>query len=324
MINVKKWWALGALVLALTLGATAVSASELPEPAGAICYLETLTDSPYIQSLTRPSLYVAENGEFAESLAAWPVDVTPLYSGTNGIPIRATRGYAFRITLQEGACWEDGRALNAAHIVDAIHSRLEEYPWIASAEEYLSDCERPAQEIISLEEAGFSSLTQAREAGYSRFYINLAGFWGLEDAGWTDVKDRQRILDPAMMPGLDEMYVTADYLFHNYLEEGAPLSWFQSKYAGVAAQREPMTAEDVCVIRMGEREILILTDEPMTADALALKIADVTALRGDFQGSYGPYRIADEGADEIRLDRNPHWTGNDSAYPADVIRCISR
>ena len=85
-----------------------------------------------------------------------------------------------------------------------------------------------------------------------------------------------------------------------------------------------MTPEDLGILRTGEREFVILTSQPMTADTLALKIADVTALREDFQGTSGPYRLTDEGADEIRLERNPGWKGNASAYPADVIRCISR
>ena len=323
MINMKKWRALGALVLALTLGGAAVSASELPEPDGAICYLETLAESPYIQSLTRPSLYVAENGAFDESLAVWPEDVTGLYVGIKGIPVRATRGYAFRVTLNEDACWEDGQALTADHVITALHDRLEDFSWIAGVTEYMLGYEREAGEVISLAEAGFDSLAQAREAGYGRFYIHLGGFWGL-DADWCQVTDRQRFLDPAMTPGLDEMYVTPAYLFRTYLEDGKSLSWFQSKYAGVAARQEAMTPEDLGILRTGEREFVILTNQPMTADTLALKIADVTALREDFQGTYGPYRITDEGADEIRLERNPGWKGNVSAYPADVIRCISR
>ena len=308
------------LTAVLALGSVPVRAAEVPEPQVAICYLPNLAEDPYIQGLTRPWLYAAAGEALAESL---PEDVTAEYAGSYGIPARARRGYAFRITLSPSAVWEDGTPVTAGDVSAALFARLAEFPWIAGSEAYLLGWEKPAEDIVSLREAGFSSLTEAREAGYGRFYIDLGGLWGL-DAGWTDVMDRQRILDPAMMPGLDEMYVTAAYLFRNYLEEGMSLAWFQSRYAGVAAAREPVGPEDVGILQTGDRELVILTGEHLAPSTLAARLADVTAQREGFDGTYGAYRITDEGADEIRLERNLYWQGDASLCPADVIRFLGR
>ena len=315
-----KYLLAAGLAAALALGSVPVRASEVSEPPAAICYLPTLADDPYIQELTRPRLYAAAGEALAASL---PEDVTADYAGTYGIPARAERGYAFRITLSGSAVWEDGNPVRAGDVSAALFARLAEFGWIAGSEAYLLGWEKPAEDVVSLRDAGFSSLDEARQAGYGRFYIHLGGLWGL-DADWTDATDRQRYLDPAMMPGLDEMYVTAAYLFRNYLEEGMPLAWFQSRYAGVASRREPLTAEDVGILVTGDRELVILTSEPMAPSGLASRLADVTALRAGFDGTYGAYRITDEGADEIRLERNLYWQGDASLCPADVIRFISR
>lgn len=324
MSNTKKSVLTAALILALMLtGCAAASAAELPEQTVAICYLEDLQDSAYLDSLTAPPLYVVEDDNLAAGILSMPEDVTAEYAGNEryGIPITARRGYVFRIRLLQDLFWEDGKAVTVEDLVDTVLGRLEEFSWIANANAYLAGHEQPAEEIITLKEAGFGSVSEARESGYGRFYIDLASFWGLEE-GWRSVEDRQRVVDYAMTPGLDERYVTPAYLYQNYLAEGTALSYFQSEYIGVAAHRNALTAEDVRLLKIGESELVIITAEPVTAQTLAARLAELKLVRSDFEGCYGPYRITDEGADEIRLERNPYWQGE--AYPADVIRCLGR
>lgn len=320
MSNLKKHMAallIPALLLALGTG---VSAAEIPEPDVAICYQEDLTDSEYLGSLTMPALYRVEDGQLRGGICSLPEDVTAAHAGNENFGIGADeiRGRAFRICLNPGLYWEDGKAVTADDVVDTVLARLEEFPWIANGEAYLAGLERPAQEIVSLKEAGFASASDARDAGYGRFYIDLEGFWGL-DAGWKSVEDRRQIIDHAMMPGLDEACVTPAYLYRNYLAEGMGLAYFQSAYLGVAAQREKLTEADLGIQKTGDLEILIITAEPMTAQTLAARLAE---LRLQGSGCYGPYRITDEGADEIRLERNPYWQGE--THPADVIRFLGR
>lgn len=324
MTNLKKRAIVSALTLALTLtGCTSVSAAEVAEPAVAICYLEDLQSSEYLDGLTAPALYRVEGGELLDGIAAMPEDVTAEYAGDTGfgVPENAERGYAFRIRVDKNLFWEDGKAVTAEDLKTTLLAGLEESRWIANADAYLADQERPAEEVISLQEAGFASASDARAAGFDRFYIDLSGFWGL-DSGWKSVEDRRRVIDYAMTPGLDEMYVTPAYLYQNYLAEGMSLHYFQSAYLGVAARREALTTEDVGLLKTGEFELVVITAEAVTSQTVAARLAELKLTRSDFEGCYGPYRVADEGADEIRLERNPYWQGQ--AYPADVIRCLSR
>lgn len=324
MTNLKKRAIVSALTLALTMtGCTSVSAAEIAEPAVAICYLEDLRASEYLDSLTAPALYMVKDGELLAGIAALPEDVTAEYAGDDrfGVPENTQRGYAFRFSIQPDLFWEDGKSVTADDVRNAVLERLEDFCWIANAGAYLDGQERLAEEVISLQEAGFASASDAREAGFSQFYIDLSGFWGLE-SGWRSVEDRQRVLDNAMTPGLDEMYVTPAYLYQNYLVEGMSLDYFQSAYLGVAARREALTTEDVGLLKTGELELVIITAEAVTPQTVAARLAQLKPVRSDFEGCYGPYRVTDEGADEIRLERNPYWQGED--YPADVIRCLSR
>lgn len=323
MAKMKKYMAALLIPALMLTGCAAVSAAEVAEPAVATCYLEDLRDSSYLQSLTAPAPYVVADGRILEGILSMPEDVTADYTGDVrfDIPENARRGHAFRMNLTQDLFWEDGKAVTADDVAAAVLARQEDSAWVANAGAFLAGQERPSEEVISLKAAGFDSAAAAREAGYGRFYIDLGGFWGL-DAGWKSVEDRRRVLDPAMMPGLDEMYVTPAYLYRNYLAEGMSLAWFQPDYLGVAARPDQMTAEDVGLLAISSSELVIITAEAMTPQTLAARLAQLKPVRSDFKGCYGPYRVTDEGADEIRLERNPYWQGE--AYPADVIRCLSR
>jgi len=80
------------------------------------------SDDSYILDYTTMGLYAFQLNETAdgyesvpEMASGEPVDVTSEYAGndTYGVPADATEGYAFKIALNENACWEDGTPINA-------------------------------------------------------------------------------------------------------------------------------------------------------------------------------------------------------------------
>lgn len=82
---------------------------------------ETNEDS-YIMNYTQMGFYdfqlnaTGDGYEIVPEMAAGePVDITSEYAGneTYGVPSDATEGYAFKIALNENACWEDGTPINA-------------------------------------------------------------------------------------------------------------------------------------------------------------------------------------------------------------------
>lgn len=61
-----------------------------------------------------------------ELAAEFPVDVTADYAGNEiyGVPVDATEGYAWQVTLRQDATWEDGTPINA----DDVEYALQQLP----------------------------------------------------------------------------------------------------------------------------------------------------------------------------------------------------
>lgn len=319
----KKYRGALALILALGLTAGAASAAAV-ETAVAVCYVDAGDREQILRSLTTAPLYTAADGEMVPCLAELPVDVTAEYAGNEifGIPADAERGYAFKIALRSDVFWDDGRAVNSEDVLQTLQMLLEDYNWICNARGYLQGWERPAESVVSLGEAGFDSVEAAEAAGYSRFYLDVEQFWGL-DAGWESITDRTRIVDYAMPEGLSERYVTPAYLYRNYLAAGTSLSWYQRRFVGVAQTKELLTLSDVGLLANGEFELVVITQEATTARTVAARLAQLQ-LYSENESSYGPYRIISADADEILLERNACWQGNAAEYPADTLRCLIR
>ena len=203
-------------------------------------------------------------------------------------------------------------------------------PEPANLRAFRNGAEKPTGEVISLLEAGFSSVEEARIAGHTMFYVNTGDFWGL-DSGWVPFTDGTRLADTAIPSGVTERYVCGAYLYDRYLRTGAEQSMFQSEFVGVSAQPECVHREDVGVLEDSEFRFLLILEQPTTAEALALELMDITVLPADRCGdgyaasaeSYcatGPYRIISIRGGEMVLEPNPHWLGLVPAPEADTIR----
>lgn len=342
-----------AVLLALTLTACEAAPGETeptkatePQVLTAVRYMDTLPanwsiasaqtpEKEYLRRMTTTALYSVADGAVAPGFAALPEDVTAEYLGTYGIPVDAERGYAFQIRLDGGVFWEDGAAVTAGDVLFALETMLEDYLWIAGAEEFAALWERESENVISLEEAGFDSVEAARAAGYNRFYVDMAQFWGLE-SGWGSTEGRSRVQDYAMPAGLSEMYVTSGYLYAAYLADGMSYDHLQAEFVGVSAEPENrMTMEDVGILVNGENELVIIARQPMTVQTVALELSRLCLLRQELYGesygtsaesysSCGPYRIVSASAEEIVLERNVYWQRETVDYPADRIECRPR
>ena len=276
-----------------------------------------------ILMLTAEPLYrLGSDGAVEAAQAAeLPVDVTAEFSGSYGIPELARRGYAFAVELREGTFWEDGKALTVedwAYTVEML-LEVEKFPLeLAGYQAFLRADSHPAQKIVSLMDAGYQSVAEAEDAGIGDFYVDTDHFWGL-DTGWRRITDRTRLFDGAIPSGCEEMYVTAAYLYRQYLSDTGSQTMFQSEFVGIPVQAgETYTMNDVGLLVRDNRLILIL-EEPATASHVALALSgfypmpqgvDPSAYgTGGNYTSCGPYRIESVGNNEIKLIPNLHWTG---------------
>lgn len=308
--------------------------SEIPESWNP---LEELTpDSKAILELTAEPLYRVYDGAVIPAQAAQlPQDVTAEFAGRYHIPELAERGYAYAITIREDLFWEDGRALTLADWVYTIKKQMElnVFPLeIANYQAYLRGETAPAEEIISLMDAGYASVEEAEADGHFDFYVDTTYFWGL-DTGWRRSTDRNKLFDAAIPSGCEEMYVTPAYLYREYLGKNGTQTMFQSEFVGIPVQSgEKMTMNDVGLFADADRLILVL-QEPVTADHLALTLSDTYPVPGGTDGarygtgaayvSCGPYRIESVEKDQILLTPNPHWTGAEVSFEQISCRAAS-
>lgn len=322
------------LLLALVLTVPAAAAETLPPIYVGYQKLEAIPDrwnplealtpagEAVLDLISEPLYRVDETGSVVSAqAAAMPRDITAEFAGSYGIPKTALRGYAFEITLREGARWEDGSAVTAGDWYYTVNGLLEQgrFPLeIAGYREFVAGETKPAEKIRSLMDAGFESVAQAEAAGYKDFYIDVTNFWGLEE-GWLPVSDRTPLKDAAIPSGCGEMYLTAEYLYLHYLAEGGSQTMFQAEFVGIPVEEgQKLTMEDVGLIHTGDSLVLILR-QPVTSGYLALTLGQLHVARETDFGSCGPYRVVSSTTDEIVLEPNPNWTGEQPL--CQIVRC---
>lgn len=318
------------LLLAQPVYAETVPTTE-PEPdiVTAVYTVQTLpsAESPrWLQTEQQQWLYrqIAAplyDESFTPVLAAQsPEDVTGDFAGTWGIPANAQRGYVFRISLNGAACREDGTVITAGQCIRAVRDAFEntdDWLFLANAKAIRAQECKPGGEIIRLTDGQFSDVSQAWAAGYRDFYVDLDGFWGL-DAGWRPVSDRTRFRDYAMPGGLDEGFVSAAYLYNNYLMDGMESSVYQREFVGICSEPgEAYTMDDLGLVEESDSAFLVILQSPSTASTVMTRLQKLV-LPG---ASYGPYRIVSASAGNLLLEPNPNWWGAEDQRGYDRILC---
>ena len=290
-----------------------------------------LEEQEFIQDLTGGGMFqVSHQDKFIKSdLASMPVDVTAEYAGTYGVPENAVRGYAYGIMLNTGACWDDGTPITADDWLYSVHKMLESgnesMLILANAASYRNG-ETHDPQIISLADAGYKSVAAAQEAGITDFYLDVENYWGLGD-GWRSITDITRLKDHAITQGSKEMYVSAAWLYDQYLADERPYAYFQSEFVGIAGEGTPLTLEDVGVLKTGDYELVLILEEPEAETSLKMKLADFRLVRegcsyrsAEDSASYGPYRVKEVTSEGIRLEKNPNWWGAEGRYEQILCR----
>lgn len=291
----------------------------------------------YVLELTAPGLYaVGMDGALLPEMAAGaPVDVTAAFAGNEsyGVPAEAVEGYAFTIDLHPGAVWEDGTPINGETYVASMERLLNSNRKnsravafcggtlaVANADDYFMQDETDKVTYLTLDEAGYASVSDAQADGVTRFYLNMDGFWNL-DCGWLPITDKTLYRDEAVAEGADEDYVSASYLYQTYLAEGAAFSAYQRFYVGIREQGVPVTDwAKVGFFASGQYQITFVLEKPVAAEYLMYSLTSSflvpemydTVDYGTSPASYlssGPYRLALAGESGVVFQRNENWYG---------------
>lgn len=341
MNKMNKLLALALSLLLLAMPAAATEEVALPPIYVAVAKLPGIPEnldplgeeSPGKQELleliSEPLFRLEAGTPMPAQAAELPVDVTAEFAGQYSIPANARRGYAFAITLREGAAWESGEPVTVADWYFVMEKLLERdaFPLeLANYQAYLWGDTLPAEKIISLMDAGFSSAMEAEAAGYSDFYVETETFWGLDGTGWYRITDKTRLFDSSIPSGCEEMYVTPAYLYRRYLADG-PLAIFQAEFVGIPAEPgKQLTWDQVGLVADEDRLVLIL-QEPSTPEFVAWKLTGLYPVEAQsYDGTAavpacGRYRVAEATETEILLEPNPAWKWEDIEF--ETVRCVA-
>ncbi len=223
-----------------------------------------------------------------EMAAEEPQDVTAEYAGDEkwGIPADATEGYAWRVTLNPDAKWEDGTPINADSYIYSMQQLLnpEMNNYAASdyyttlpiyhAENYYKSGEGVIKKLVTdmdtYETADYGdaplyiSFTQATSAfwgysgadyyyGYEEYYVNEAGEDLMEKYGNEDY-----------VSVTDEVITDINYMLMNFWGE---TEVNPDNYLSMAFYEEelpPVTFDDVGFFKTGDYELTVILYNPLT------------------------------------------------------------
>lgn len=351
-----------------------ITTTAAPQAESAFTYRDSLPDSPgnwspldwnndtdrYILHYTSSGLYApipAQNEagfEFLPELAAAaPIDVTTQYAGNEiySIPADAASGYAYRIDLNEKACWEDGTSINADTYLysmeqllssDAKHLHASSFfsgqLRLANAYGYFMQDQVGNRTCKSLADSGYSSVAEAVNDGKTVLYLDMDQFWGL-DCGWQSVDSEIQFRDEAVPEGQKESFVSPKYLYETYLADGKPYANYQTTFVGIPDKdiRET-TFDQVGILKTGDYQITLILDQPISPELLQYRLTESWLIKPDLYeqtgfsygtstdayAACGPYRLAEITPDFFRLERNENWYGyqrESQEYQTTAISC---
>ena len=297
------------------------------------------------------------------SMAAdFPVDVTEQVKASHpqfNIPESATSGYAWSVKLRDGLKWDDGTPITAQDFVDSLERCLR--PELLNYRS--SDYNRGTYAVVNAENyamAGNPVFQSFAEAGttYADFIANggtddqvavdMNGFWGVTGSDsrftWGYITDDTMVRDPAVEEGNDEDYVSAKYLWDNYLgPDGAYAgTGYDLQYAGTISYpyEADYSFDNVGLFVSGDNELTFVyanalegfylmtygmsTQYLVKTDLYDANLKETESASGsvwsstygtsmDTSVSYGPYKLSEFQADKLmHFVKNENWWGWDS------------
>ena len=293
-----------------------------------------------------------------EMAAALPEDVTAEYAGKFGVEEGET-AKAWRIALNQDATWENGEKITADDYVYSMQQQLNPKMKNRRADSYYAGdmIIYNAKNYLYAGETAYSLIEDSAEnlvAAGTDVYLDMS-FWGIAGAPDADgnaapqyvsIADETLYRDEAVAEGENEDWVSAKYLFDNYLAAGMPYESYAAQYLYTASVAPETSWDDVGLVKVDDYTIDLILEKPVEEPSFympynlssnwlvykpmyeELKVftdadgkevateeeaASVTSkYMKDVESSisYGPYKISYFELDkQISYERNPEWYG---------------
>ena len=291
--------------------------------------------------------------------ADFPVDVTEEIKAAHpefGIPESATSGYAWKFQLRDDLKWDDGTPIHAEDFVgslervlrpELLNYRQSDYYngsyAVANAKQYALSGQPVFQSFVDM---GTTYADYIANGGSDEdVVINMNAFWAVKAADKRDfapITDDNMVRDPAVAEGEEEDYVSAKYLWDNYV---GPEGYYGSKdpsgytdtYAGTVyyPYEAGYSFDNVGLFASGENELTFVFKNAVDGFYLMINALTVPLVKLDLYdsllketetavgtvwnctynsnletcASYGPYKLSD-----YQTDKSMHFVKNDNWY----------
>jgi ABC-type transport system substrate-binding protein len=215
-----------------------------------------------------------------EAAADYPVDVTSEYVGQYGVAEGET-AKAWRIALNPDVCFNDGTKVNADDYIYSMQQQLNPKMLNRRADSWYDGQFSivNAKNYLYAGKTTYALITDSAEnliAAGTDVYLDMGGFWNIEGAPDAEgnaapkyvlITDETLYRDASVEEGQDEDWVSAKYLFDNYLAEGAPYQAYQTEYLYTASMAKEVTWDDVGLKKIDDYTIDFILEAPVPQPA---------------------------------------------------------
>ena len=215
-----------------------------------------------------------------EMAAEYPVDVTAEYAGQYGIK-EGEENKAWRIALRQDITWDDGTPINADDFVYSMQQQLNPKMLNRRADSwYDGDFSIVnAKNYLYAGKETYDAIPEAAEdliAAGTEVFLDM-DFWGVTgapDAEGNPAPQYVSIADDTMYrdagvedENADEAWVSAKYIYDNYLAAGAPYNSYAGDYLKVKNVGAVVGWEDVGFKKSGDYSIDFILEKPVNEPA---------------------------------------------------------
>ena len=215
-----------------------------------------------------------------EMAAEYPVDVTAEYAGQYGVK-EGEEAKAWRIALRQDITWDDGTPINADDFVYSMQQQLNPKMLNRRADSwYDGDFSIVnAKNYLYAGKETYDAIPEAAEdliAAGTEVFLDM-DFWGVTGAPdaegnvapqYVSIADDTMYRDAAVEDeNADEAWVSAKYIYDNYLAAGAPYNSYADQYLKVKNVGAVVGWDDVGFKKVDDYTIDFILEKPVNEPA---------------------------------------------------------
>ena len=215
-----------------------------------------------------------------EMAAEYPVDVTAEYAGQYGVK-EGEEAKAWRIALRQDITWDDGTPINADDFVYSMQQQLNPKMLNRRADSwYDGDFSIVnAKNYLYAGKETYDAIPEAAEdliAAGTEVFLDM-DFWGVTGAPdaegnvapqYVSIADDTMYRDAAVEDeNADEAWVSAKYIYDNYLAAGAPYNSYADQYLKVKNVGAVVGWDDVGFKKIDDYTLDFILEKPVNEPA---------------------------------------------------------